>query len=80
MWSWLGVTSTSESMSSPLSVDNMLENNFDVEEPSTDIELKTRQKNIKIVLCGDPGGGKTSLIERYDTKKFRLDTKTTVGY
>jgi len=35
---------------------------------------------LKIVMCGDPAVGKTTLITKYSTRKFVDDYKMTVGF
>ena len=35
--------------------------------------------NIKVIIIGDPGVGKTSLVSRYITAKFAKDYKATIG-
>lgn len=40
------------------------------------------QKNawtFKVIVCGDGGTGKTTLIKRFSTGKFQEDTKMTIG-
>ena len=38
------------------------------------------QHKLKIVICGDPAVGKTTLITKYSTKIFVDDYKMTVGF
>ena len=38
------------------------------------------QVKLKIVICGDPAVGKTTLITKYSTKEFIDDYKMTVGF
>ena len=34
---------------------------------------------IKVVIIGDSGTGKTSILQRYTNNEFSLDAKTTIG-
>jgi len=38
------------------------------------------EHKLKIVICGDPAVGKTTLITKYSTRKFVDDYKMTVGF
>ena len=47
----------------------------------TDSQAKTSLKryNLKLILLGDGGVGKTSLVERFVSAKFDVDYKITIG-
>ena len=40
---------------------------------------KARRYNLKMILLGDGGVGKTSLVDRYISAKFEVDYKITIG-
>ena len=35
--------------------------------------------SLKVVIIGDSGTGKTSILQRYTQNEFSLDAKTTIG-
>ncbi len=42
--------------------------------------MKMVQHRLKIVVCGDPAVGKTTLINKFSTQEFIDDYKMTVGF
>ena len=46
---------------------------------TTNEKTSVRRYNLKMILMGDGGVGKTSLVDRYVSAKFEVDYKITIG-
>ena len=43
------------------------------------MDAKENEKEIKVILLGDSGVGKTCIINRYINDEFNTNSKTTLG-